>query len=80
METRKRELRNIVSTEVIKNACALAACIMLCGIPARRRGWRTMLGMVLFVVALAGGLLACGGWGVAAQATQAPQPEPTPLP
>ena len=39
------------------------ACVLLFGIPARRRRWRAMLGMVIFFVALAGGLVSCGGGG-----------------
>jgi len=42
---------------------AALACILLFGIPARRRSWRTMLGMLVFLVALSGGVLACGGGG-----------------
>ena len=39
------------------------ACLLLLGIPARRRSWRTMLGMLMLLVALTGGVLACGGAG-----------------
>jgi len=42
---------------------AALACILLFGIPARRRSWRTMLGTLVFLVALSGGVLACGGGG-----------------
>jgi subtilase family serine protease len=42
---------------------AALACILLFGIPARRRRWRNMLGMMVLLVALAGGMLACGGSG-----------------
>src|ERR1019366_8430172 len=42
---------------------AALACILLFGIPARRRSWRTMLGMLVFLVSLTGGVLACGGGG-----------------
>jgi hypothetical protein len=42
---------------------ATLACILLIGIPARRRSWRTMLGMLVLLVVLAGGVLACGGSG-----------------
>jgi subtilase family serine protease len=42
---------------------AALACILLFGIPARRRRWRNLLGMVALLVALAGGALACGGGG-----------------
>lgn len=40
---------------------AALACVLLFGIPARRRCWRTMLGMLLLLLALTGGVLACGG-------------------
>jgi hypothetical protein len=41
---------------------ATLACLLLFGIPARRRSWRTMLGMLVLLVALAGGgVLGCGG-------------------
>jgi hypothetical protein len=41
---------------------ATLACLLLFGIPARRRSWRTMLGMLLLLAALAGGgVLGCGG-------------------
>jgi N-acetylneuraminic acid mutarotase len=39
------------------------ACLLLLGIPARRRNWQTMLGMVVLLIALAGNVLACGGGG-----------------
>ncbi len=40
---------------------ATLACLLLFGIPARRRSWRTMLGMLALLVALAGGgVLGCG--------------------
>jgi hypothetical protein len=42
---------------------AALAGILLFGITARRRSWRTMLGMLVFLVALTGGVLACGGGG-----------------
>jgi hypothetical protein len=42
---------------------ATLACLLLFGIPARRRSWRMMLGMLMFLVALTGGVLACGGGG-----------------
>jgi hypothetical protein len=42
---------------------AALACILLIGIPARRRRWRTMLGMLALLVTLSGGVLACGGGG-----------------
>jgi hypothetical protein len=39
------------------------ACVLLFGIPARRRSWRTLLGLVVFLVFLTGGVLSCGGGG-----------------
>jgi hypothetical protein len=42
---------------------AALACVLLFGIPARRRTWRTMLGMLAILVALSGGMVACGGGG-----------------
>jgi hypothetical protein len=41
---------------------AVLACVLLLGIPLRRR-WVSVLGMVALLVALAGGMLACGGGG-----------------
>ena len=41
---------------------AVLALIAFFGIPARRRGWRAMAGMVLLLIAL-GSLAACGGGG-----------------
>jgi hypothetical protein len=42
---------------------AALACILLIGIPTRRRRWRTMLGALALLVTLTGGVLACGGSG-----------------
>ncbi len=42
---------------------AALACVLLFGIPARRRRWMARLGMLALLVALAGGVLACGGTG-----------------
>jgi hypothetical protein len=42
---------------------AALACLILFGIPARRRSWRSLLGIFLLLVALGGGVLACGGGG-----------------
>jgi N-acetylneuraminic acid mutarotase len=42
---------------------AVLACILLFGIPARRRNWQRMLGALALLVALASGVLACGGGG-----------------
>lgn len=39
------------------------ACVLLFGFPARRRRWRTMLGMIALLVTLSGGVLACGSGG-----------------
>jgi N-acetylneuraminic acid mutarotase len=41
------------------------ACILLIGIPARRRSWRTMLRMSALLVVLTSGVLSCGGGGSA---------------
>lgn len=41
---------------------AMLAFLVFLGIPARRRSWRTMLGMVVLLVGL-GSLSACGGGG-----------------
>jgi hypothetical protein len=40
---------------------AVLACILLFGIPTRRRNWRTVLGLLALLVALTGSVLACGG-------------------
>ena len=40
---------------------AALACLLLFSIPRRRRSWRTTLAMLAILVALAGGMLACGG-------------------
>ena len=42
---------------------AALACLLLFGIRARRRSWRTILGMLAFLLALTSGVLACGGKG-----------------
>jgi hypothetical protein len=42
---------------------AVLACVLLFGIPARRRGWLKTLGLSLLLVALAGGVMACGSGG-----------------
>jgi hypothetical protein len=42
-------------------AGATLACIFLFCIPARRRSWRRMLGVLIFLAFLAGGLISCGG-------------------
>jgi len=38
-------------------------CLLLFGVPKRRRSWRIMLGMGMSLMGLAGGLIACGGGG-----------------
>jgi ABC-type glycerol-3-phosphate transport system substrate-binding protein len=35
--------------------------VFLFGIPARRRNWRTMLGMALLLIAICGAVTGCGG-------------------
>jgi hypothetical protein len=40
---------------------ATLACLLLFGIPAKRRSWQSMLGILLLLVALTGGAVACGG-------------------
>ena len=40
---------------------AVLACVLLFGIAPKRRKWRTMLGALMLLVALAGGMVACGG-------------------
>lgn len=42
------------------------ACVLLFGIPGRRRNWRIMLGVIALLVALSGGVMACccGGGNV----------------
>ena len=39
------------------------ACMLLFGVPARRRRWRRVLGMMVLLASFAGGVLACGGGG-----------------
>jgi hypothetical protein len=40
---------------------AALACVLLVGIPAKRRRWQRMLGMVLLLAALSAGLMGCTG-------------------
>jgi hypothetical protein len=40
---------------------AALACLLFFGIPARRRGWKSMLSLLVFLVAMAG--VGCGGGG-----------------
>jgi hypothetical protein len=42
---------------------AALACVLLFGVPARRRRWRAMLGMLALLAVLASGVLACGSGG-----------------
>jgi N-acetylneuraminic acid mutarotase len=42
---------------------ASLALFLMFGIPARRRSWRTMLGMLVLLFTFAGGMAACGGGG-----------------
>jgi subtilase family serine protease len=44
---------------------ATLACLLLFGIPARRRSWRTMLGMLALLASFACGAVACGSGGSA---------------
>jgi hypothetical protein len=39
------------------------ACILLFGIPARRRRWRALLGMLALAAVFAGSMAACSGGG-----------------
>jgi hypothetical protein len=40
---------------------ATLACLLLFGIPARRRYWRSILGVLVLLAALTEGIVACGG-------------------
>jgi N-acetylneuraminic acid mutarotase len=42
---------------------AALACLLLFGVPARQRSWRTMLGMLMLLAALTASVMACGGGG-----------------
>jgi len=42
---------------------AALGCILLIGMPGKRRRWQTLLGMAALFVTLSGGILACGGGG-----------------
>jgi hypothetical protein len=42
---------------------AVLACMLLFGIPARRRSWRAMVGMAILLAVIASGAVACGGGG-----------------
>jgi peptidoglycan/LPS O-acetylase OafA/YrhL len=39
------------------------ACVLLFGISTRRPRWRTILGLLMFLLAITTGVLACGGGG-----------------
>jgi hypothetical protein len=39
------------------------ACVLLFGVPARRRSWQTVLGMLVLLLTLAAGFTACGSGG-----------------
>jgi PKD repeat protein len=39
------------------------ACLLLFGIPARRRSWPMLLGMLAVLFALTSGIVGCGGSG-----------------
>jgi ABC-type glycerol-3-phosphate transport system substrate-binding protein len=41
----------------------MLACLLLFGIPAKRRSWRTMVSALAMLAILAGGMAACGGAG-----------------
>lgn len=47
---------------------AALACVLLFGIPARRRRWRPVLGMIALFLAIVSGVTACGGGGGGGQA------------
>jgi len=42
---------------------AVLACLLLFGLPARRRRWLSLLGLFALLIVLAGGTSACGGGG-----------------
>jgi hypothetical protein len=42
---------------------AALACVLLFGIPARRRRWRCTLGMLALLITVGSGILSCGGGG-----------------
>jgi sugar lactone lactonase YvrE len=42
---------------------ATLACILLFGIPVRRRRWQTLLGALMLLITFTGGVIACGGSG-----------------
>jgi len=42
---------------------AALACILLIGIPTKRRSWLTILGVLMLLVTFSGAMTACGGGG-----------------
>jgi trimeric autotransporter adhesin len=42
-------------------AGATLACVLFCGIPARRRGWRSVFGMFILLACMSSLLVSCGG-------------------
>jgi hypothetical protein len=44
-------------------AGATLACVLFCGIPARRRGWRSVFGMLILLACISSLLVSCGGGG-----------------
>lgn len=42
---------------------ATLACVLLFGIPSRRRMWRATLGIIILLAFLSGGIVSCGGGG-----------------
>ena len=44
-------------------AGATLACVLFCGIPGRRRGWRSVFGMLILMACMSGLLVGCGGGG-----------------
>jgi hypothetical protein len=56
---------------------AVLACLLFFSIPARRRSWRAALGMLVLLIALAGGVCACGGGGGGSTQQQQTLPPPS---
>jgi hypothetical protein len=52
--------------------------VVLFGIPAKRRRWRQMLGVLLLLVSVAGGVTACGGGSGSKPCTVTAVPGTTP--
>jgi len=51
---------------------AALACVLLVGIPARRRGWKAWLGVFLLMTAFGSALVGCGGGGSSTPPVTAP--------